>query len=150
MNADSRTPVQQPLTLILTMKSDDDFQKLSKLLEEAQSNPDSDLRKALDGIETVHFARFVFLENNTKLAVITTYDGDLDTYLNAFVRQIGKLFDTILHHVSPAPPTPVEEFPGEFIDFIKRHDMKATGAFYSAYPGLTVKHIKALSPGVTT
>ena len=36
----------------------------------------------------VHFARFVFLDH-TRLAVITTFDGDLTTYLEDFAAKIG-------------------------------------------------------------
>jgi hypothetical protein len=140
-------PVQTPLTLILTMKSEDSARKLAQLLEQSQSDPNGKLRKALDGIGTVHFARFVFLENNTKLAVITTFDGELETYLHQFVDQIGDVFDAILRHVSPAPPLPVKEHFSEFRDFIVRNNAQTTGALYSAYPHLTVKQIRALSKG---
>ena len=147
MTADLPKPVQRPLTLILTIKSEDDFRQLAQLLEHSQSDPNSSLRKALDDIGTVHFARFVFLENNTKLAVITTFDGELETYLSQFVNTIGDVFDAILGHVSPAPPLPVKDNTREFFEFIKQHDMKTIGPFYSAYPRLTVKQIRALSPG---
>ena len=139
--------VQNPLTLILTIKSEDDFRQLAELLERSQSDPNSTLRKALDEIGTVHFARFVFLENNTRLAVITTFDGELDTYLNEFVDKIGDVFDAILGHVSPAPLLSVKDHRREFSEFIKQHNMKTAGPFYSAYPRLTVKEIRALSQG---
>ena len=147
MTLDSAAPVQRPLTLILTIKSGEDFRALAALLQQSQSDPKGQLRQALDGIGTVHFARFVFLENNTKLAVITTYDGDLRTYLDAFVNEIGQLFDLILGHISPAPPLPVDQHRQEFFAFIERHDVKAVEPFYSAYPTLTVKQIRALAEG---
>jgi hypothetical protein len=138
-------PVQTPLTLVLTIKSDEAFRELEALLEREQSSPDGPLRKALDGIGTVHFARFVFLENNTKLAIITTFDGDLDTYINEFVDRVSGLFEAIADRISPAPPTPLRTHRQEFLEFIKRHDMKAVQPFYSAYPGLTVKEILKLA-----
>lgn len=145
MTPESVAPVQRPLTLILTIKSEEAFRSLAALLQRSQSDPGGALRRALDGIGTVHFARFVFLENNTKLAVITTYDGDLQTYLNAFVDQVGDLFDLILEHMSPAPPLKVREHRQEFLQFITQHDVKAIEPFYSAYPALTVKQIRALA-----
>src|SRR5688572_28902113 len=114
MTPDPATPVQRPLTLSLPIKSEEASRSLAMLLKQQQGDPNGTLRQALDGIGTVHFARFVFLENNTKLAVITTYDGDLKTYLDEFVAKIGPLFDAILEHVSPAPPLPVRDHPAEF------------------------------------
>ena len=68
-------PVQTLLTLVLTLKSGQDFQALAKALQQKQA--DGSLAEVLDRISTVHFARFVFLENNAKLAIITTFDGRL-------------------------------------------------------------------------
>jgi hypothetical protein len=143
MSGDAQIPVQRPLTLILPIKSPDDFQKLAAFLKAAQGDPSGPLRRVLDGIGTVHFARFVFLENNTKLAVITTYDGDLETYLHAFADQLEKEFNTILGHIESAP-TNVRTHRREFIEFIMEHDVPAIEPFYSAYPHLTVKQIRAL------
>jgi hypothetical protein len=145
MTPDPVKPVQRPLTLILTTKSEEASRALAMLLTQQQGDPNGTLRQALDGIGTVHFARFVFLDNNTKLAVITTYDGDLETYLNAFVARIGPLFDAILEHVSPAPPLPVHDHPNEFFEFIAQHDVQAIEPFYSAYPSLTVQQIRLLA-----
>jgi hypothetical protein len=150
------TPVQTPLTLILTIKSERAFRELAALLEgratpgltggEAVAAQEL-LRPALDRIGTVHFARFVFLENNTKLAIITTFDGDFDTYINDFVEdtRVAEIFDAIAERISPAPPTPVANHRREFIEFVKRHDVKAVPPFYSAYPRLTVKQILTLA-----
>jgi hypothetical protein len=138
------------LTLVLTIKSDEAFRELETLLEREQSSPNGPLRRALDGIGTVHFARFVFLERNTKLAVITTFDGDLDTYINRFVDEVADIFEAIAACISPAPPTPLGEHRQEFLEFIKRHDVKAVQPFYSAYPRLTVKQIQALAQAQQT
>ena len=88
-------PVQSPLTLIMTLKSAADYEQLNALLLHMQSLPPTEnpIAVALGKIGTVHFARFVFLENNTKLAVITTYDGDFEIYINDFVNEIGDIFN---------------------------------------------------------
>src|SRR3954466_286049 len=69
--------VQNPLTLVMTIKSPADYAQLNGLLQQIQSAPPekNPIRGALDKLKSVHFARFVFLANNTQLAVITTYDG---------------------------------------------------------------------------
>jgi len=62
-------PVQSPLTLIMTIRSPEDFQALNARIHEIQSAPPekNPIWIALDKLKIVHFARFVFLENNTKL-----------------------------------------------------------------------------------
>src|SRR5919202_3359272 len=99
-------PVQNPLTLIMKIKSPADYQQLNQMITHIQSLPpdQNPIARALTRIATVHFARFVFLENNTKLAVITAYDGDFETYINEFVNEIGDVFNGLLAHMDGAPP----------------------------------------------
>lgn len=136
-------PVQNPLTLIMTMKSPEDFEQLRAQLMHFQSMPpdQNPLNLALISTGVVHFARFVFLENNTKLGVFTAYDGSLDAYVNAFVDKVGKIFDVLLAHMEDAPPLPVEEHRDEFLAYIKAHDLPVVEPFFSAYPTLTVLDI---------
>jgi hypothetical protein len=131
-------PLQSPLTCVMPIKSAEDFQALSTLLPAAKPV----IEQALDTIGTVHFARFVFLSNNTQLAIITTYDGDFDRYIADFAQHIGPVFDQLFAHISDAPPLPVNKNVAEFVKYVFAHDVKAT-AFYSAYPQLTVLDIKA-------
>jgi hypothetical protein len=131
-------PRQSPLTCIMPIKSAEDFRALSALLPAAKPAID----QALDVIGTVHFARFVFLGNNTQLAIITTYDGDFNRYIADFAQHIGPVFDQLFQHISDAPPLPVNKNVDDFVKYVFDHDVKAT-AFYSAYPQLTVLDIKA-------
>ncbi len=48
----------------------------------------SPLDRALKGLGNVHFARFVFLDNNT-LATLTTFDGEFGDYIMSFVEHVG-------------------------------------------------------------
>jgi hypothetical protein len=139
-------PVQNPLTLIMTIKSPADYEQLNGLLQHIQSLPPTQnpIAAALGKIGTVHFARFVFLENNTKLAVITTYDGDFATYINEFVNEIGEVFNQLLAHMDGAPPLPVQEHRQEFLKYVQDNDIPALQPFYSAYPTATVLDIQAL------
>jgi hypothetical protein len=122
----------------MPIKSQQDFVALEQLLPRAKQDIDA----ALDLIGTVHFARFVFLANNTQLAIITTYDGDFKRYISDFAQKIGKVFDAMFAHISDAPPTPVNKNVDAFINYVEAHDVKAT-AFYSAYPNLDVLTIKS-------
>src|SRR6185436_10531688 len=99
--------------------------------------------KALDKLKTVHFARFVFLDNNTKLAVITTYDGSFEDYINDFVDEIGDVFNALLAHMKDAPALPVQKNRQAFLEYVRQNDLRAIEPFYSAYPTVTVLDIHA-------
>jgi hypothetical protein len=139
----AQTRVQNPLTLIMTLKSPEDFEQLNAQLRHFQGLPpeQNPLNQALTATGMVHFARFVFLENNTKLGVFTDYDGSLAAYVNAFVDKVGQIFDLLLSHMADAPPLPVEQHRQEFLAYIQAHDVPVVEPFYSAYPTLTVLDI---------
>jgi hypothetical protein len=136
--------VQSPLTLIMKIKSDDDYQQLNALLDHIQSLPPNQnpVWVALDKLKTVHFARFVFLSNNSQLAVITTYDGTFDDYINEFIDAIGDVFNALLAHMQDAPPLPVQQHRAEFLAYVKANDLRGIEPFYSAYPTATVLTIQ--------
>jgi len=140
--------VQNPLTLVLPIRSPEDHAALQATITQLQSLPrdQNPIIRALDQIATVHFARFVFLDE-TRLAVITTYDGDFAAYINEFVDHIGDVFTMLLQHVDDPPPLPVQAHRDEFLDYIRRHDLGCVPPFYSAYPSRTVLDILAAPTG---
>ena len=137
--------VQSPLTLVMAIKSEQDAAALAGLLQKIQSAPPdkNPIWTALNKLKTVHFARFVFLENNTKLAVITTYDGSFDDYINEFIDEIGDVFNALLKHMADGPPLPVQQNRQAFLDYVRKNDLRAIEPFYSAYPQATVLDIHA-------
>jgi hypothetical protein len=137
--------VQSPLTLIMKIKADADYQQLAGLLAHIQSLPpdQNPIWAALDKLANVHFARFAFMENNTRLAVITTYDGTFEDYINEFIDAIGDVFNALLAHMQDAPPLPVQKYRAEFLAYVKANDLRCIEPFYSAYPAATVLDIKA-------
>ncbi|HEX5474004.1 MAG TPA: hypothetical protein VFX12_05010 [Vicinamibacterales bacterium] len=137
--------VQSPLTLVMTIKSAADSQALNALLQKIQSAPldKNPIWAALTKLNTVHFARFVFLENNTKLAVITSYDGTFEDYINEFIDEIGDVFNALLAHMTGAPSLPVQKNRQAFLDYVRANDLRAIEPFFSAYPTATVLDIKA-------
>jgi hypothetical protein len=141
-------PVQNPLTLVMTARSAEDRRMLQEKLTVLQSLPreQNPVVTALDKLATVHFARFVFLDD-ARLAVITTYDGDFESYINEFVDHIGDVFNDLLQHMDDAPPLPVECHRQEFLDYVGGHDLQCMGPFYSAYPSRTVLDILAADTG---
>jgi hypothetical protein len=135
--------VSNPLTLVMEIKSPEDFATLSATLEKLQSQPGgvNPISQALTKLGIVHFARFVFF-GTTQLAVITEYDGDFGDYVRAFVNEIGSVFDMLLPFVKDAPPTPVAENAEAFTKFVDARNVKCA-SFYSAYPDLKVLDILA-------
>jgi len=136
--------MQNTLTSVVTIKSPEDYDAISQLL----SNFASNINNALDTIKTVHFARIVFLDNNTKLALITEFDGDFVTYVQDFANSLGQVFDALFAHIADAPPLPVEDPQNTqaFIEFMQKNNV-APSFFYSAYPDLTVVNILDLQKG---
>jgi hypothetical protein len=138
-------PIQSPLTLVMKIKSEADFEQLSGMLQHFQGLPpdQNPIHVALDKLAIVHFARFVFLNSNTELAVITSYDGSFEDYINEFIDNIGDVFNALLAHVDGAPPLPVQSNRQAFLDYVKQNDFRGLDPFYSAYPNATVLAIKA-------
>ncbi len=113
--------MQNTLTLVLTVKSPDDYQALTQLLGSVKDQMD----KAFQTLNIVHFARVVFLDDNTKVAVITEFDGDFPSYVQDFAEALGPVFDAL---------------------FARKYNV-AVPYFYSAFPDLTVVNIMDLQKG---
>ena len=143
----TETTVQNPLTLVMRARPEA-REALRAEVERLQALPrdQNPVITALDTIGTVHFARFVFLDDD-RLAVITTYDGDFARYIMDFVNHIGPVFDLLLRHMTDPPPLPVQQHPDEFLDYVRRHDLGCLPPFYSAYPTRPVLDIRADDAG---
>ena len=147
-----------PLTLVLPLKEGTDVRQLGGLLGTLQPQIDA----ALASIGSVHFARFVLLDGSTqdlqpgpsgpyKLAIITTYDNDFDTYIQDFVNHIGPVFDALLSATEDgAGLIPVAQNVAAFTDYVSKHDASRNEpnsgfGFYCAYP-CTVQQVLAADP----
>jgi len=137
-------PIQSALTLVMPIESAEAARQLVQALQLVQRLPRSEnpIMVALDKLGTVHFARFALLENDTRLAVITEYDGDFETYVNDFINEIGDVFNALLAFMADPPPLPVQTHRREFLEYVRAHDMGAVPPLYSAYPTATVLDIQ--------
>jgi cytochrome P450 len=118
---------QSPLIVIMRVKSPvaEHAERLKAVIKHGAPRIEKKLRDS----KHVHFASFIFLENDTKLALYTVYDRDFDSYLEHFALEIG-------------PLTPVDKFPKEFVDTIRRYNARpAVDYFFSAYPRTRVDDI---------
>ena len=132
-------PIQTALTAVMEIKQPQALH--ARALKLILSQAYQQVVDVLDQVGTVHFARFVFLENDTKLALITTYDGAFDNYIKNYIEVAGDLFDLMLEHIKDAPPLSVRQYRDEFIAYVQRVDIVSDSQFYSAYGDLTVQDI---------
>ncbi len=132
---------QTPLNLVMPIKPGA-APLLRTLLTGVGSRPDNPVNRALVALGNVHHAQFVFLENDTRLGVLTWYDGPFEDYILSFVEHIGGIFNAILQYIDGADALiPVELHRDAFTAFIGAHDRKCLHAF-SAYPGHRLFDIK--------
>ena len=87
--------VQNALNLALTLKTRAQMPALLATIDAAKDQ----IHAALTGLHYVHFARFLPTPDFSALQVVTSYDGDLESYLMDFVR-VGLPLNVILWIVS--------------------------------------------------
>ncbi len=127
-----------PFLVVLPTKSRLAFYETELLLKARGRG----ITKDLDTVGTPHFAQFIPLEDN-QIGFFTVYDGDFETYIADFTKNIGEVFDLLFKFTKGAPPSPCRKHLQEFIDFAAGANRTPIG-FYQAYPGLSVQDIKAL------
>ncbi len=88
-------------------------------------------------IATIHEARFVLFDGDTRLLFATSFDGSWDAYMEDFASKPLQLFDAIFRHVEGYEGLPDLT---AVKDFILSAQVTA-GAYARNYPG-TVKEIR--------
>lgn len=135
----ARPSVSNGLNLIMTIPKT----KRAELEQRIKALAEGDtIRGAMRRLGTVHFARFVFIDDE-HVAMITSFDGDFETYIDAFANEIGPVFDELFTFVKDAPPSPVKEHPAELLKFVTDHN-RPNASFFSAYPDLTAAEIQIM------
>ncbi|MFE9941838.1 hypothetical protein [Streptomyces hirsutus] len=113
---------------------------LRDTLERHRSDPH--IQQAIKEIGTLHEARFVLLDGDTRLMFASSFDGPWDVYIDDFARtDIGRAFDETWGHVQGYPGVKSPHIK----EWFKEHTVVA-GNFVCAYPEPTVKQVlKALA-----
>ena len=90
-------------------------------------------------IQTIHEARFVLFDDDTRLAFITSFDGPWDAYMDDFFNSgpTLALFDGVFSHVEGYAGLPDLAAVRDFVLGAER----TAGAYARNYPG-TVKEIR--------
>lgn len=100
----------------------------------------------LAGVKTIHFARWVFLDDHRRMVFASSYDGSLENYNDDFIHIVGWGLNAIFSNGIGYPRTNWLFFGGasqeeEFKDYLRRHQVP-TQVWYAAYPDLTALNIE--------
>jgi hypothetical protein len=101
------------------------------------------LFRAADAIGTIHYSRFTVLSDKT-LLFLGDFDGEFDQLMRELATRAGSVFDFIFQHVNSPPPIPVDAHADAFAEWTVNHLLTPVN-LYTAYPGASVKEIKALA-----
>lgn len=98
-------------------------------------------RGFLARVRTIHFARWVFLNNGRSMYFASTYDGSLESYMDDFINKVAFGLNLTFSHGVGYPRTSWmlkggAELEQQFKDTLRRHQLPSA-VWYSAYPGLT-------------
>src|ERR1700686_2897938 len=130
---------QNHFTLSFPLKSPADAKALAEQLPPLMP----ELFRAEDAIGTIYSSRFTVLNEKT-LLFLGDFDGEFGPLMTELAKRAGPVFDAIFQHVDSPPPTPVANHVDDFAEWTAEHLLRAAMLF-SAYPGVTVKEVKALA-----
>jgi hypothetical protein len=98
-------------------------------------------RGRLGRIQTIHFARWAFLDGKRRVLFISNYDGSLEAYMDDFINKVGWGLNLVFSNGVGYPRTHWLVRDGskseqQFKYTLRRHQLP-TQVWYKAYPGLT-------------
>lgn len=99
----------------------------------------------LSGIPTVHFARWLIINNGRQMVFLSNFDGNSEGYLRDFIHIAAKQLTLMFTHTIGYPKTRFMIFGGAkdangFMEWARAKQV-ITNVWYSAYPNVTVKNI---------
>ena len=99
------------------------------------------MRGFLTRIQTINFARWVLIDNNTRVYFASNYDGSLDSYMDDFVNKVGWGLNLVFSNGVGYPRTRWlikggAKFEGKYKNTLRRNQLPSE-SWYKAYPGLT-------------
>ena len=104
------------------------------------------VRGHLARVPTIHFARWVFLNDKRRMIFASNYDGSLDSYMDDFINKVGWGLNLVFSNGIGYPTTDWLVLDGskneqKFKYFLRRHQMP-TQVWYDAHPGLSAFDLK--------
>jgi hypothetical protein len=103
-------------------------------------------RGYLTRVKTIHFARWVFLDNKQRMLFASNYDGSLESYMDDFINKVAWGLNLVFSNGVGYPRTDWLILHGakneqKFKYYIRRHELP-TEVWYNAHPGLTALDIE--------
>ena len=100
-------------------------------------------RGRLGRVTTIHFARWVFLDDKKRVIFISNYDGSLESYMDDFINKVAFGLNVVFSNGIGYPQTSWLILDGAkdeqtFKNYLRRHQMP-TQVWYNAHPGLTAR-----------
>lgn len=108
---------------------------LRQVLNGLQVTPDSPIKQ----IGTIHFARWVIIDNDTRLLFTSNFDGSWENYLRDFSQKTPDGMDRIFGHCDGYPEGGCRDFEA-FKAYVAKYQV-TTDLFYAAYPETSVKAV---------
>jgi hypothetical protein len=104
------------------------------------------IRGQLTRVGTIHFARWVFINDKRRLLFASNYDSSLYTYMDDFINKIGWGLNLVFSNFIGYPTTRWLVLDGakdeqNYKNNLHRHQLP-TEVWYKAYPGLTTFDLK--------
>lgn len=98
-------------------------------------------RGSLAGVRTIHFARWVFLDDKRRLIFVSNFDGSMESYMDDFVDKLAWSLNAAFSNGVGYPGTRWLIFKGAndeqaFKNYIRTRQVP-TQIWYTAYPDLT-------------
>ncbi len=98
-------------------------------------------RGHLGRIQTIHFARWTFIDGKKRLIFVSNYDGSLEAYMDDFINKVGWGLNLAFGGGLGYPRVnwlilDGSEEERKFKNTLRRHQLP-TEVWYKAYPGLT-------------
>ena len=99
-------------------------------------------RGYLTRVQTIHFARWVFLDGRKRLFFASNYDGSLESYMDDFINKVAWGINLVFSNGIGYPRSHWLVLDGakneqKYKRVLRRHQLP-TDVWYKAYPGLTV------------
>jgi hypothetical protein len=102
-------------------------------------------RGNLSGVKTIHFARWVFIDDKRRMFFASNYDGSLESYMDDFIDKVAWGLNLVFSNGAGYPKTSWLVHGGArdelaFKDYLRLHQVP-TRVWYSAYGQLTALNV---------
>jgi hypothetical protein len=103
-------------------------------------------RGSLTGVTTIHFARWIYLDDKRRMIFASSYDGSLESYMDDFIDKVAWGLNAVFSNGVGYPRTDWLVIGGTqneqaFKDYLRQHQVLAQ-LWYAAYDRLTAVNLE--------